>query len=139
MQAISPTTAAAMGASDSAGLPLAMRGLQGPSATTATMGEADKKKLKTAATQLEAVFTGYLMEEFNKGLPGAGNSFGSQVYSDMFKQAIAEKVAESDSGKGLANQIYQNTLRIAGVKTTSTLNVQPAPFATESIAMANKP
>ncbi len=137
MNPISSITAAAMAGSESSALSLKLRDLQGPSATAAGMGDSDKQKLKTAATQLEAVFTGYLMEEFNKGLPGAGNSFSSQVYSDMFKQAIAEKVAESDSGKGLANQIYQNTLRIAGVKTTSDLHIQPAPFATESVAHNN--
>ena len=137
MNPVSSITASAMAGSESSALPLKLRDLQGPSATAGAMGEGDKAKLKTAATQLEAVFTGYLMEEFNKGLPGAGNSFSSQVYSDMFKQAIAEKVAQSDSGKGLANQIYQNTLRIAGVKTAPDLNVQPAPFATESVAHNN--
>jgi Rod binding domain-containing protein len=134
MTPLSSIAMSGMTGASASGLPLNMESLQGPSATTASMNDTDKQKLKTAATQLEAVFTGYLMEEFNKGLPGAGDSFSSQVYADMFKQSIAQKVAESDSGKGLANQIYQNTLRMSGVKTAPEPHPNPAPFATESVA-----
>jgi Rod binding domain-containing protein len=87
--------------------------LSGPSATTASMNEKDLEKLKSAATQLEAVFDGYLMEEFDKGLPGTSGGFASQIYSGMFKDAVATKVAESNSGQGLANQIYNATVKLA--------------------------
>ncbi len=85
----------------------------GPSATTASMSASDKKKLKDSAVQLEATFTGYLMEELNKGLPGTSDNFSSEVYGDMFKQAIATKIAQSDSGSSMSNEIYNETLKIA--------------------------
>ena len=78
-----------------------------------TLTPQDKKKLKDASVQLEATFTSFLMDELNKGLPGSEGDFGSQVYADMFKQSIATKVAESDSGKGLASQIYKASEKAA--------------------------
>ena len=83
-------------------------------APTGSLSAADLKKLKSASVQLEATFTGYLMEEFNKGLPGASDSFSSQVYADMFKQTIATKIAET-SGKGMASQIYDKTVKMASL------------------------
>ncbi len=73
----------------------------------ATLDPQDKKKLKDASVQLEATFTSFMMDEMSKGLPGSEGGFGSQVYADMFKQSIATKLAESDSGKGISDQIYK--------------------------------
>ncbi|MDE1171524.1 MAG: hypothetical protein PW734_10005 [Verrucomicrobium sp.] len=87
--------------------------LAGPSATTANMTDKDLAKLKKAATQLESVFDGYLMEEFDKGLPGTSGGFASQIYSSMFKDAVATKVAESNTGHGLAQQIYNASVKLA--------------------------
>jgi len=73
----------------------------------ATLDAQDKKKLKDASVQLEATFNSFMMDELSKGLPGSEGDFGSQVYADMFKQTISTKLAESDSGKGIADQIYK--------------------------------
>jgi len=79
----------------------------------ATLDPQDKKKLKDASVQLEATFNSFMMDELSKGLPGSEGDFGSQVYADMFKQTISTKLAESDAGKGIADQIYKTSVKSA--------------------------
>ncbi len=106
-----------------------------PVAPAPTLKPEDEKKLKQTSTQLEASFTAYMMEEFNKGLPGSEGGFASQVYADMFKQSIATKVAQSGSGRGLADQIYQSAEKKA-LKHGDGRVVSPAEAATNAAAAA---
>lgn len=62
-------------------------------------------KLWRASKAMETLFSKYLLKEVGKMMSTTNHSPGSKIYGDMFKDALAEKVADSNS-LGLAQQIY---------------------------------
>jgi Rod binding domain-containing protein len=68
---------------------------------------AEAKKLWEASKSMEALFSKYLLDQVEKGLPGT-NSKGianGNMYADLFAQSLADQMAERGA-LGIAKQIY---------------------------------
>ncbi|SDU24613.1 hypothetical protein SAMN05444156_2834 [Verrucomicrobium sp. GAS474] len=88
----------------------------GQPVTAPALKEADTKKLKDTAVQMEATFNGYMLDEMVKGLPGTSggktDEFSGEVFGGIFKQAIATQMAQQNTGPtGIAQQMYQQMLQ----------------------------
>lgn len=64
----------------------------------------EAQKLKKASQAMEALFAKYMLTELGKVMPGQNIATGA-VYADLFQQAVADKIAASNT-LGLSKQIY---------------------------------
>lgn len=72
----------------------------------------NQKRLLESARALESVFAKDLMKGIGEQLPGSPSSSGSNIFIDIFKDAIAAEIAKNES-LGISRQIYQETLKLA--------------------------
>ena len=63
------------------------------------------RKLWEAAKALEVSFSKYMLKDLGKTIPKSGHATGSEIYGDMFKQAVAEEIADGGT-LGMARQVY---------------------------------
>lgn len=71
----------------------------------------EAQKLWKASQAMESIFAKYLLTELGKVMPGSAST-GNAVYADLFQQAVADKIAESNT-LGLSKQIYMAVDNIA--------------------------
>lgn len=69
----------------------------------------DKQKLKEACQGFEAIFLSSMMKSMRQTLPGDclfGESQGLDVYKSMYDQHLADNLAASGRGVGIADFFY---------------------------------
>lgn len=77
------------------------------------LSESDRRKLWGVSREMEAMFNGYMLGGLGDKLPGAPDSFGSQVYAGMFKDVLSHQLAAGQHN-GLARSMYEKLARTAG-------------------------
>jgi len=73
-------------------------------------GNKDKQKLKEACEGFEAIFLSSMMKSMRQTLPGDslfGESQGLEIYKSMYDQHLADKLAASGRGVGIADFFYR--------------------------------
>ena len=75
--------------------------------------ESPDKALVTAAKQFEAIFTQMLLKSMRDAVPESGLTGGneSKLYTSMFDQELAQKMASSGRGLGIADMIVKQLSR----------------------------
>ncbi len=69
----------------------------------------DEKKLKEACQGFEAIFLSSMLKSMRQTLPGdglLGESQGLDIYESMYDQHLADKLAASGRGVGIADFFY---------------------------------
>ncbi|MCA1947839.1 MAG: rod-binding protein [Armatimonadetes bacterium] len=71
--------------------------------------EPDLRRLKKAAEGIESMFFRDLLQAMRRSVPESEeeNSFGGQVYRDLFDQAVSEALGRSGS-LGIAKVVYDS-------------------------------
>lgn len=84
--------------------------------------DADKKKARETAEDFEAVFLRILFNSMRDAtMKGGlfGDNLASDVYNDMFYSEVADLMAHSKPGLGLADVIYQDIIRLGKFDVTA--------------------
>ncbi|MEJ5170094.1 MAG: rod-binding protein [Fimbriimonadales bacterium] len=78
-------------------------------AAVAERVEPELRRLRKAAEGIEAVFFRDLLQAMRRSIPEqeGENSFGGQVYRDLFDQAVADALGRSGS-LGIAKVVYDS-------------------------------
>ncbi len=92
-----------------------------PTATTHAAGldSAAEKKLHRSCQAMESLFARYLLSGITGGTPGLKEMAGGFIVSDMFREAVANKMAEGGS-LGIAKILYQEVARTAEMESKKT-------------------
>lgn len=72
-------------------------------------GNKEQEKLKEACQGFEAIFLSTMMKSMRQTLPGDslfGESQGLDIYQSMYDQHLADKLAASGRGPGIADFFY---------------------------------
>lgn len=72
--------------------------------------DADDKKLKQACDDFEAVFIGHMLKTMRQTVGEDslfGKSHSKEIYTSLFDQELATKIARSDNSLGLGDKLYQ--------------------------------
>ncbi|MCP4118209.1 MAG: flagellar biosynthesis protein FlgJ [Desulfobacteraceae bacterium] len=70
----------------------------------------DKQKLKEACQGFEAIFLSSMLKSMRETLPGDtlfGEGQGLDIYKSMYDQHLADKLAASGRGVGIADFFYK--------------------------------
>lgn len=83
--------------------------------------EIEKYKLKEACKEFEAIFIEYMLKTMRRSIPKANlfkRESAEEVYTFLFDQKIAEKVAEG-KGLGLSDILYKELVKLIHKRTES--------------------
>jgi Rod binding domain-containing protein len=81
--------------------------------TPNNVNAAEKKRLKKACNDFEAMFIANMLKEMRKSIPKSGfleSSSGSDIYRSMMDQKVAEKIA-NDKGLGIGEMLFKQLRR----------------------------
>ncbi|MFH1671940.1 MAG: rod-binding protein [Pseudomonadota bacterium] len=81
--------------------------------TPNNVNAAEKKRLKKACKDFEAIFIANMLKEMRKSIPKSGfleSSSGSDIYRSMMDQKVAEKIA-NDRGLGMGEMLFKQLRR----------------------------
>lgn len=86
------------------------------------MSPEEARKMKKACQDFESFFLSYLMKQMRSTVPQGGflqDSRPQQIYRDMLDDSVAESVARSNKGIGLADMLYKNLQQQQGQRVYS--------------------
>lgn len=84
--------------------------LRGTASVRPEMTAGDKKRLKEACTDFEAVMLNSMFQAMRNTLSGEdifGQSLGKDIYESMYYQELSNVMAKSGKGPGIGDQLYQ--------------------------------
>lgn len=77
--------------------------------TPDNVNASEKKRLKKACKDFEAIFIANMLKEMRKSIPKSGfldSTHGSDIYRSMMDQKVAEKIA-NDKGLGIGEMFFK--------------------------------
>ncbi len=77
----------------------------------------EDKELLTACQEFESLFVHMMLKEMRATIPEDGfieKSTGTEIFEDMYDQKVAENIAKSKEGIGLAKMLYEQMMYTRG-------------------------
>ena len=77
----------------------------------------DDKELLEACQEFESLFVHMMLKEMRSTIPENGlieKSTGREIFEDMYDQKVAENIAKSERGIGLAQVLYRQMKHTRG-------------------------